>query len=420
MSIYFFIIIGVIVFEYLLSFIVKVLNIQALNPKLPNEFSDTFDEEKYIKSQKYTKTNTKFSYITSTFSLIISLAFILGGIYNSIDLYVQGLGYGEEIKGLCFFALLVIITDLLNTPFSLYKTFVIEEKYGFNKTTYKTFFLDKLKQYFLMILIGAPLLYLILYFFGNIEGSENQQRFEYAWFYVWAFLVAFSVMIQPIFNSFIAPMFNKFTPLEEGELLDKIKNYLSKVNFPVKKLEVMDGSKRSSHSNAYFSGIGRNKRIALFDTLVEQMDDDEIVSVIAHEVGHYKLKHIYSGILLSSLQSGIMLYIMSLFINNLDLFSVFKMDNLSVYASLVFFSMLYAPISMLLGIFFSIISRKNEFAADTYSAQTAGMPESLISGLKKMSKENLSNLTPHWLNVFLNYSHPPVLERIKSLKNYIK
>ena len=412
MSVYFFIIIGIIIFEYLLSFVVKLLNIKALSPNLPSEFSDTFDKDKYIKSQDYTKTNTKFSYITSTFSLIVSLVFILGGFYNTIDLYVRDLGYGSELTGLCFFGLLFIVTDLLNVPFSLYKTFVIEEKYGFNKTTFKTFFSDKLKQYFLITLIGAPLLYLILYFFGNFG--------EYAWVYVWLFLVAFSVIMQPIFNTFIAPMFNKFTPLGEGPLLDKIKTYLSKVDFPVKKLEVMDGSKRSSHSNAYFSGIGKNKRIALFDTLVNQMEDEEIVSVIAHEVGHYKLKHIYSGIFLSALQSGIMFYIMSIFLMNPDLFAVFKMDNLSIYASLVFFSMLYAPISLILGVFFSVISRKNEFSADAYSAQTAELPQSLISGLKKMSKENLSNLTPHWLNVFLNYSHPPVLKRIQALKAYIK
>ena len=413
-TIYSTIIIGIIIFEYLLSFIVKYLNIQALNPKLPDEFLDTFDKEKYTKSQEYTKSNTKFSYITSTFSVTVSLTFILGGLYNIIDLYVRDFNFSLEMTGLCFFGLLFIITDILNTPFSLYKTFVIEEKYGFNKTTYNTFFSDKLKQYFLITLIGAPIMYLILYFFGEY----NQEG--YAWFYIWVLLTAFSIIMQPIFNNFIAPLFNKFTPLEEGPLLDKIKEYLSRVDFPVKKLEVMDGSKRSSHSNAYFSGIGKNKRIALFDTLVEQMDDEEIVSVIAHEVGHYKLKHIYSGILLSSIQSGIMLYIMSLFINNETLFSVFGMQNLSIYASLVFFSMLYAPISLMLGIFFSIISRKNEFAADAYSAQTAKMPEALISGLKKMSKENLSNLTPHWLNVFLNYSHPPVLERIKALKTYIK
>jgi len=410
MSIYFVIIIGIIIFEYLLSFIVKILNIKALNPNLPKEFEDTFDQDKYTKSQEYTKTNTRFSFITSTFSLIVSLSFIFGGFYNIIDLYVRGFGYSDKITGLCFFGLLFIVTDLLNTPFSIYRTFVIEEKYGFNKTTIQTFLMDKIKGYFLTILIGGPVLYLMLYFFGSF-GSN-------AWLYVWGFLVAFSVIMQPIFNTFIAPMFNKFTPLEEGELLDKIKTYLKKVNFPVKKLEVVDGSKRSSHSNAYFSGIGKNKRIALFDTLVEQMDDEEIVSVIAHEVGHYKLKHIYSGILLSAIQSGIMLYVMSLFLENRALFDVFYMENTSIYASLVFFSMLYAPISLLLGIFFTYISRRNEFSADQYSVETAKMPESMISSLKKLSKENLSNLTPHWLNVFLNYTHPPVLERIRALKSY--
>ena len=408
MSIYFIIIIGIILFEYILSFIVRTLNIQALDPNLPEEFSDTFDKDKYLKSQKYTKTNSKFSYITSTFSLIVGLWFILSGFYNSIDIYVREFGFSEIVTGLCFFGLLTIINDILSIPFSIYRTFVIEEKYGFNKTTYSLFFTDKLKQYFLIILIGTPVLYLILYFFEAF-GSI-------AWLYVWVFLTCFSIIMQPIFNTFIAPMFNKFTSLEEGPLLDKIKDYLKKVDFPVKRLEVVDGSKRSSHSNAYFSGFGKNKRIALFDTLVEQMNDDEIVSVIAHEVGHYKLKHIHSGIILNTVQSGIMLYILSLFLENADLFAVFQMENISIYASLLFFSMLYAPISLILGIFFMIISRKNEFSADAYSSETANMPEALISGLKKMSKENLSNLTPHWLNVFLNYSHPPVLDRIKALR----
>ena len=225
--------------------------------------------------------------------------------------------------------------------------------------------------------------------------------------------------MQPIFTTFIAPMFNKFTPLEEGELLNKIEIYLDNINFPVKKLEVMDGSKRSSHSNAYFSGWGKNKRIALFDTLIEQMDDDEILSVIAHEVGHYKLKHVHIGIILSSIQAGLMLFILSLFINNSALFDVFSMEHTSVYASLIFFSILYSPISMILGIVFNIISRKNEFSADRYSAETAKMPQKLINALKKMSKENLSNLTPHWLNVFLNYTHPPTLDRIKALKKHL-
>ena len=410
MNIYFIAIITILVFEYTLSLIIRTLNLSALDPNLPEEFKDTFDEEKYLKSQDYTRANSKFSYITSTFSLILSLIFIFGGVYNIIDLYVRSIGYGDILTGLLFFGSLTILTDILSLPFGLYSTFVIEEKFGFNKTTLSTYSMDKLKGYFLMILIGGPVLSLVLYFFGQYGNN--------AWIYAWILLVIFSLVMQPIFNLFIAPMFNKFTPLEEGPLLSKIKDYLKTVNFPVKKLEVMDGSKRSSHSNAYFSGMGKNKRIALFDTLVEQMDDEEIVAVIAHEVGHYKLKHIHTGIFLSAIQSGIMFFVLSIFMMNSDLFAVFKMDHLSIYASFVFFSILYTPISMIMGFIFSFISRKNEFSADAYSAKTAKLPNSLISGLKKMSKENLSNLTPHWLNVMLNYSHPPVLDRIKALSKY--
>tara|TARA_B100000579_G_scaffold398222_1_gene378342 strand:- start:421 stop:1659 length:1239 start_codon:yes stop_codon:yes gene_type:complete len=400
----------ILIFEYLLSSIVRFLNIKALDPILPSEFEDTFDKDKYLKSQAYTRQNSNFSYITSTFSLILSLTFIYGGVYNSIDQYAISFGYSNIMTGLLFFAFIIIITDLLSLPFNLYSTFVIEERFGFNKTTLNTFFMDKIKSYFLMTLLGTPILYLLLFFF--IEFTD------YAWIYAWLLLTLFSLVMQPIFNIFIAPMFNKFSPLPKGELLDKIQDYLKKVNFPVKKLEIMDGSRRSSHSNAYFSGMGRNKRIALFDTLIEQMDDDEIVSVIAHEVGHYKLKHVHIGIILSSMQSAIMFYILSWFIMNPYLFEVFGMENLSVYASLLFFSILYTPISMIMGFLFSFISRKNEFAADAFSAKTYNMPDKLITGLKKMSKENLSNLTPHWLNVMLNYSHPPVLERIKALSLY--
>ena len=249
MNIYFIIIIGMILFQYGLSILVKILTLKSLNPNLPDEFSDLFDKDKYIKSQDYTKTNINFSFITSTFSLIVNLSFILGGFYNTIDLYVRDIGYSSEVTGLLFFALLFVVNDLLNIPFSIYKTFVIETKYGFNKTTLKTFWVDKLKGYFLTVLIGGPVLYLILYFFANFT--------EYGWLYVWIFLIAFSVIMQPIFTTFIAPMFNKFTPLEDGPLLQRIKDYLSKVNFPVQRLEMVDGSKRSSHSNAYFSGIGK-------------------------------------------------------------------------------------------------------------------------------------------------------------------
>ena len=408
MNIYFIIIIGIIIFEYVLSFIIRTLNIRSLDPNLPQEFLDTFNEDKYKKSQLYAKANSSFDGITSTYSLFLGLIFIFSGFYNTIDIYARSFEFNNILTGLSFFLILTLISDLLSIPFSLYRTFVIEEKFGFNKTTISTYFSDKAKQYLLMIIIGGPVLGAILYFFENTG--------ELGWLYVWLFITFFSIIMQPIFNNFIAPMFNKFTPLEDGPLKEKITEYLNKVNFPVKKLEVVDGSKRSAHSNAYFSGFGKSKRIALFDTLVDQLDDNEILAVIAHEVGHYKLKHIHSGIILSSIQTGIMFFILSFFIMNESLFSVFYMDNLSIYASLLFFSMLYSPISMITGIVFMIISRKNEFSADAYSSKTANLPESLISGLKKMSKENLSNLTPHWLNVFLNYSHPPVIDRINALR----
>ena len=412
MNIYFIAIISILLFEYILSFIVRALNLKALSPQIPDEFEDIIDKERYEKSQSYTLENSKFSYITSTFTLLVNLLFIFGGFYNVVDQFVRNMGYGNTITGLLFFGLLFILTDIINVPFNLYRTFVIEERFGFNKTNFSTFLLDKIKGYFLLVIIGGPFLSLILFFFEHYNTN--------AWIYAWIVFVIFSLIMQPIFNIFIAPMFNKFTSLEEGPLLYKIKDYLNKVKFPVKKLEVIDGSRRSSHSNAYFSGMGKNKRIALFDTLVNQMDDDEIVSVIAHEVGHYKLKHIHMNIIVSSIQSGIMLFILSIFIMNENLFNVFKMDELSIYASFLFFSILYTPISMFMGFLFSYISRKNEFSADEFSAKTTNSPKSLITGLKKMSKENLSNLTPHWLHVMLNYSHPPVIDRINALKVFIK
>jgi len=409
MNIYFIIIILILLFEYFLSNIVRKLNLNALDSKLPEEFSDVFDEEEYKKSQLYTKAKEHFAYLSSTLMIILSLSIILFGAYNIIDQYVREFQYGAIITGLLFYGILIILSDIISTPFNLYDTFVIEEKFGFNKMTIKTFFSDKIKSYALFIIIGAPIISLILFFFESFN--------QYAWVYAWILIVSFSLIMQPIFILFIAPLFNKFSPLKDQSLLKKIESYLKNVDFPITKIEVMDGSKRSSHSNAYFSGIGKNKRIALFDTLIDSMDEDEIVSILAHEVGHYKLKHIQTGIILSSIQSGVMLFILSLFINNRDLFDVFKMEELSIYASLLFFSILYTPISMIINFVFNYISRKNEFAADQYSLETTGKPENLISALKKLTIENLSNLTPHWLNVSLNYSHPPVVDRIHALKS---
>ena len=412
MNIYLLLIPSILIFDYFISTIVRIFNLRALESTLPNEFKDIVDMDNFVKSQNYTRVNTNFEYITSTFSLLLSLLLIFSGFYNTVDKFVIALGFNYILTGTLFFIVLILITDILATPFSLYKTFIIEEKFGFNKTNFSTFIIDKLKGYLILSLLGIPLLAIILYFFNKFP--------IYAWFYTWVLVSLFSILIQPIFNLFIAPLFNKFTPLPNGLLLKQIQEYLKKVNFPVKKLEVMDGSKRSSHSNAYFSGFGNNKRITLFDTLLDKMDEEEIVSIIAHEVGHYKLKHIHYSIILNSIQSGIMLFILSLFIMNDNLFAVFKMENLSIYASLLFFSILYTPISMIMNIFFNFISRQNEYSADKYSAITYNKPDKLISALKKMSRDNLSNLSPHWLNIFMNYTHPPVIKRIKALKLHVK
>ena len=408
MNFYFIFIISAISIEFILARITGYLNITSLSPELPEEFKNSYDESKYQNSQNYTRTNEKFDVVTGTFDFLFILCVIVFGLFNVMDVFVRSFGFQSDmINGLIFFGLFMIIHDILSTPFSLYRHFVVEERFGFNKMTMKTFVTDKIKGLFLMAIIGTPLLGIILYFFESFG--------DLAWLYAWAIVSGFILILQPFFTTFIAPIFNTFTPLEEGELKDSINSYSEKVQFPISRIDIMDGSKRSSHSNAYFSGIGKRKRIALYDTLIEKQSVQEILAIVAHEVGHYKKKHIQKGIVLSILSSGFMFFMVSVFMNNPQLFSAFSMEKLSVYGSLVFFQILFSPINMLLSLFTNALSRKNEFEADKFSAETIGNPLYLISGLKKLTVENLGNLTPHPLNVFLNYSHPPVLERIRAL-----
>ena len=408
MNFYFIFIISALIVEFILARITGYLNITSLSPELPEEFKNSYDESKYQNSQHYARTNEKFDIVSGTFDFLFIMCVILFGLFNVLDVFVRSMGFqSETINGLLFFGIFMIFQDIISTPFSLYRHFVIEERFGFNKMTIKTFVIDKIKGLFLMILIGIPLLGIILYFFESFG--------DIAWFYAWAIVSAFILVLQPLFTTFIAPLFNTFTPLEEGELKDSINSYSKKVQFPISRIDIMDGSKRSSHSNAYFSGIGKRKRIALYDTLVEKQSAQEILAIVAHEVGHYKKRHIQKGIVLSIISSGFMFFMLSVFMKNSQLFDVFSMEKLSVYGSLVFFQILFSPINMLLSLFTNILSRKNEFEADKYSAETTGNPLHLISGLKKLTVENLGNLTPHPLNVFLNYSHPPVLQRIRAL-----
>ena len=409
MNIYLGIILAALLVDYFLHALSRFLDLKNLSTNLPDEFIDHYSSEEYTRSQEYLKANTRFSYFTSSFDLIVIMLVIFLGIFNIIDLWIRDFGFSPLLSGLIFFGVLFFIQDVISTPFSLYRTFVIEENFGFNKTTPKTYILDKFKSYILLLIIGSLVLSLILYCFESFG--------DVAWLYAWMVMSAFLVLVQPLFTLVIAPMFNTFTPLEDGELKDKINQFARQVNFPISRIDVMDGSRRSSKANAYFSGLGKNKRIALFDTLIKKHSVDELVSIIAHEVGHYKKKHNIKGIVLGVIQTGIMFFMLSIFLNNSQLFAAFRMDNLSVYASLVFFSILYSPIELIMSFAGNAISRKHEFEADAFARKSIGTGEHLIEGLKKLTVTNLGNLTPHPLTVWLSYSHPPVLNRILSLRN---
>lgn len=326
-----------------------------------------------------------------------------------IDLWARGFHFGEILTGLLFAGILTLLIQIINLPFSLYRTFVIEEKYGFNKTTLKTFFLDCLKGLILGAILGGLVLAGLIYFFEMFP--------VYGWLFAWVGLVCFQLIMSYVAPTWIMPLFNKFTPLEQTPLREAIENYAKAQNFALQGVYVMDGSKRSSKTNAFFVGFGQNRRIVLFDTLIEKHTTDELVSILAHEMGHYKKHHFIKGMIYSFLISGLMLYLFSWVINNQLLFQAFKMEHLSIYASLIFFALLYSPLEFLFGIIAQYFSRKYEFEADHYAVTTYQKADAMIEALKKLSIENLSNLTPHPLKVFISYSHPPVIERINHIKN---
>ncbi|WLE98923.1 MAG: M48 family metallopeptidase [Candidatus Electrothrix communis] len=409
MNPYLIFILTVLVVGYLLDLVVSFFEIRSLQPELPTEFRDVYDEEKYRTSQEYTKVTTGFSVIQETVTLILTLVFILAGGFNAVDLLARSVGWGSISTGLLFTGALILLSFLLGLPFSLYSTFVIEERFGFNKTTAKTFVLDLLKGVLLAIIIGGSLLAAVLWFF-EIIGSM-------AWLYCWLAVTLFTLVLQFLAPVLIMPLFNKFTPLEDGELKEGITEYAAQQDFAIQGVYTMDGSKRSTRLNAFFTGFGPFRRIVFFDTLVDKLRSQEIIAVLAHEMGHFKQKHILKMMGISVLQTGLMFFILSLFLGNRQLFAAFGMEHVSVYAGLIFFGFLYAPVSMLLSIFFHTYSRKNEYEADAWAVNTTeDQGEGLINGLKKLSVHNLSNLTPHPFNVFINYSHPPVLQRIEAIR----
>ena len=408
MNIYLVIILAALFLEFFIYNFSRYLDLKNLSINIPAEFKFCYDEKEYFRSQKYLRINTQFSYLTSCFDLFLTLLIIFSGFFNIIDLWIRSYEFSTIMTGLLFYIVLFFMMDVLHAPFSLYRTFIIEEKFGFNKTTAKTYLFDKIKAYLLIIVLGGLFLHIVLYFFENLGHN--------AWLFAWIIVSLFLVLVQPIFTLFIAPLFNNFTPLEDGPLKNRIKEFTQLINFPIGRIDIMDGSRRSSKANAYFSGLGKNKRIALFDTLIEQHTEDELLSIIAHEVGHYKKRHNIKGISLGVVQVGFIFFLLSLFLENRQLFEAFKMENLSIYASFLFFSLLYSPIELVMSIVINFISRKHEFEADAFAKQTIGSCKHLIDGLKKLATANLENLTPHPFTVWLRYSHPPVLYRIRVLK----
>ena len=395
-------------FDLILHFTADFLNIRELKRELPETFTGIYDPDHYRKSQDYLRVNTRFGWITGIFNMVVVLVFWFSGGFNWLDHWVRSLDFGPIPTGLIYIGMLMLLRTILSLPFSIYDTFVIEERFGFNKTTPKTFVLDLLKMLGLSAVLGGILLSGILAFF--LYAGAN------AWWYCWVGVSLFMLAMQYIAPTWIMPLFNKYKPLEEGELRDAIFSYADKIKFSLNNVFAMDGSKRSAKSNAYFTGFGKNKRIVLFDTLIEKHAVPELVGVLAHEMGHYKKKHILKMTIMGIGQMGLLFFLLSFFISYGKLFDAFYVDQPSIYAGLIFFGMLYAPLDFFIGFFSQMISRKNEYEADRFAVQTTLDGRSMVDALKKLSVHNLSNLTPHPFYVLLNYSHPPILKRIKAIE----
>ncbi|HEY5565184.1 MAG TPA: M48 family metallopeptidase [Rhodothermia bacterium] len=395
--------------NYAVSTVVAVLNLRAMSSTLPVEFEGTFEETSYRKSQEYTRAKTRLGIVGDAVGLVVLVTFWQWGGFQALDELLRGFHWSDTVTGIAYIGTLMIAQSIVDVPFSVYATFVLEERFGFNRTTPLTFVLDRVKGLMLAAAIGIPMLAAVLTFFANTG--------ELAWLYCWALVVLFSLLMQYAAPTLIMPLFNKFTPLDDGDLRSRILDMTARAGFPIRNVMVIDGSKRSSKSNAFFTGFGSQKRIALYDTLVEQHTEDELVAVLAHEVGHYKKHHIIQGAVVSIIHTGILFFLLSQVLDFRPLFETFYVSDPSIYTGLIFFGLLLSPVELILGLAMNALSRRNEYDADRYAATLTGSAESLISALKRLSHSNLSNLTPHPSYVRLYYSHPPVLERIQALRN---
>jgi STE24 endopeptidase len=404
-----YVILFIIVVDYLFDRVMDYLNAKRWQNTLPGELEGIIDQEKYRKSQDYARANRRIGTITSTLSFLLIACMLLFGGFGWLDAWIRQFTDHHVLTALLFFAFLGLASDLLSTPFAIYDTFVIEERFGFNRTTPRTYVLDKIKGWILALLIGGGMLALFVWFYG-VAG-------RLFWLYAWLLVSGFSVFMLMFYSSLIVPLFNKQTPLEEGSLRTAIEKFAQKAGFRLDNIFVIDGSKRSSKANAYFSGLGPKKRIVLFDTLIKEHTEEELVAVLAHEIGHYKKKHTLKGMLVSVLQSGLMLYLLGLFINRPELSLALGGDQSSFHLGILAFGLLYAPVSLLLGMAGNFLSRRHEYQADAFAAEHYDA-SALQDALKKLSVNHLSNLHPHPAYVFVHYSHPPLLKRLAFLDQY--
>ena len=403
----FYILISILIISFIVDKVLDALNAKHYKDPIPPELSDVYEEEDYLKSQNYKKANDRFSSIASSISLVVTLFFFYLDGFAFVDEWARTFSDNTIIIALIFFGSIMFASDLLSTPFSYYHTFIIEEKFGFNKTTLKTFLVDKIKGWLMSAILGGLLLSIIIWFYESV-GSNF-------WLYAWGIIAVFVFFTNMFYARLIVPLFNKQTPLCDGSLKTKIQDYAQKVGFKLDKIVVIDGSKRSTKANAYFSGFGSEKRVTLFDTLIKDLEEEEIVAVLAHEVGHYKRKHILFNLIINILIMGFTFWLLSLFIGNPILSEALNVALPSFHIGLIAFGILYSPISELTGLVMNFISRIFEYQADNYAKETFDAAP-LISGLKKLNKNNLSNLTPHPAYVFVYYSHPTLLQRYHNMK----
>ncbi len=397
----------IISFQFIIDLVSGLLNYSSFDKPLPNNVENIFSENEYSKSQKYKKVNFKFNLVSSVYSFSILFTVLYFGLLGSLDSYIRNVTFENEISlSLIFFASVFIISDTLKIPFQLYRVFVIEEQFGFNNTTLKTFIFDKLKSYFisllLIVILATPLLLFIIFFPSSF------------WIYFWILISIFLIFINMFYTTLIVPIFNKLEVLGDGDLKKKLDNFSAKVKFPITNIFVINGSKRSKKANAFFSGFGKNKKVVLYDTLIKNHTTDELVAVLAHEIGHYKLNHVKTNMVISIITTGFMLFILSNFIFNSDI-SYALGGNVSFRHLEIFaFFIIYSPISSIISVLMNIKSRKNEYEADEYAVKNFKKGP-MEDALRKLSKDNLTNMTPHPVYEFLNYSHPSISKRLKAI-----